>query len=193
MSTKYYNTNAEKYCEQTVELDMSSLYAEFVPRLPTGGAILDAGCGPGRDAKAFADMGFKVTAFDGSQEMVRCARQRTGLPVVLQLFHQVSEIEEYDGIWACASLLHVPFDDLNLVLSTLNRSLKPGGIFYLSFGHGEGTKDGGERQFTNLTEEALEALVSQIDRLVVESSWVTEDLRDGWDKKWLNAILVKAQ
>jgi 2-polyprenyl-3-methyl-5-hydroxy-6-metoxy-1,4-benzoquinol methylase len=75
-----------------------------------GGRILDAGCGPGRDALAFAERGYELIAFDASTAMVRVARERVGSRIVVHLmrFEDLNGQSEFDGIWACASLLHVP-------------------------------------------------------------------------------------
>jgi SAM-dependent methyltransferase len=66
-----YSVNAEAYVARTASLDLGSLHDHFLPRIPVGGTILDAGCGSGRDAAAFAALGYQVHAFDQSPEMVR--------------------------------------------------------------------------------------------------------------------------
>ena len=67
----YYNKNAKTYFEQTVTLDMDEIRETFMDQVLSGGRILDAGCGSGRDAKYFLDNGFSVEAFDASKQMVR--------------------------------------------------------------------------------------------------------------------------
>ena len=106
----YYDLNAERFEADTGELDLSELYARFIKRMEPRGRVLDVGCGVGRDALAFAKRGYSVVAFDGSAEMVRLARERiAGLAEVLQMrFDEMPWREEFDGVWACASLLHVP-------------------------------------------------------------------------------------
>lgn len=79
----YYNQNAEIFFGSTVSVDMSSLHDKFLAQIALGGNLLDAGCGSGRDAKAFLQRGYSVIAFDGSAEMVRLASEHTGLPVQL--------------------------------------------------------------------------------------------------------------
>ena len=75
--------------------------------LEPGAFVLDAGCGSGRDAKWFAQQGGKVAAFNVSPELARLASQYCGFEVAIQRFSDVTETSAYDGIWCCASLLHV--------------------------------------------------------------------------------------
>ena len=69
---------------------------------------MDAGCGSGRDSKVFIDSGSEVIAFDGSAEMAKIASEFLGREVLNILFKDMNFYEEFDGIWACASLLHIP-------------------------------------------------------------------------------------
>ena len=104
MSIGYYDRQSDLFFAGSVWADMSATQARFLARLPTPAEILDGGCGSGRDALAFAEAGHRVTAFDGSVEMVRRAREHTGLPVLHMTFDQVDWIDRFDGIWTCASL-----------------------------------------------------------------------------------------
>mgnify|MGYP000616868000 CR=1 FL=1 len=81
MTINYYQQNADSFVASTVAVDMTSLYAPFIGAIEPNGLILDAGCGSGRDAKAFADMGYRVEAFDASPAMVERAAQHSGLAV----------------------------------------------------------------------------------------------------------------
>ena len=76
---EYYDRNADQFVRDTVGVDVEALYEPFLERVPAGGKILDAGCGSGRDSKAFLDLGFQVVSLDASEEMVRRATQLTGL------------------------------------------------------------------------------------------------------------------
>ena len=127
MTLEFYNQNAESFFNDTIQVDMSELYRPFVQRVKPGGRILDAGCGSGRDAKAFLAMGFQVDAMDASVEMVKLASQFTGLPVKQQTLESITDIERYDGIWACASLLHLPEALLPKVFTQFEAALKPMG------------------------------------------------------------------
>ena len=77
INVRYYDRNTDGFIERTVGVDMSSLYAPFLEYVPKGGAILDAGCGSGRDAKAFLDLGYTVTAFDASKTMADLASSQS--------------------------------------------------------------------------------------------------------------------
>ncbi|MDD5793076.1 MAG: class I SAM-dependent methyltransferase, partial [Erysipelotrichaceae bacterium] len=104
----YYNLNAENFIENTQNVDMHLAQDKFLHLLNEGAAILDFGCGSGRDTKYFLDKGCQVTATDGSAELCRRASSFTGIEVQEMLFQELDEIETYDGIWACSSILHLP-------------------------------------------------------------------------------------
>jgi superfamily II DNA or RNA helicase/SAM-dependent methyltransferase len=185
----YYQANAEKFVADTQGVDMSPLYQRFVELLPRGGHILDAGCGSGRDCKVFATQGYRVTAFDACEALVHHARAYTGLPVALRSFSDVEETLSYDGIWACASLLHLPENTLKDALLRLWRALKPGGCFYLSFKYGIGEREHAGRYFTDATEERLKQWFQPVPDVELSEVWITEDQRPGRSERWLNALL----
>ncbi len=104
-NTTYYRENARSFFDSTTSVDMSVLHDAFLSKLPANAHILDAGCGSGRDAKAFADRGFKVSAFDASPELASLASQHCGFDVSVRTFGDVVELETFDGIWCCAAAL----------------------------------------------------------------------------------------
>lgn len=77
----YYRQGASGFFAATANVDMTALHERFLASLPGGARILDAGCGSGRDAKAFAERGHQVVAFDASPELARLASAHCGLPV----------------------------------------------------------------------------------------------------------------
>lgn len=192
MTLEFYNQNAESFFNDTIQVDMSELYRHFIQLVKPGGRILDAGCGSGRDAKAFLEMGFQVDAMDASVEMVKLATQFTGLPVKQQTLESITDIETYDGIWACASLLHLPEADLPKVFRQFEAALKPMGVWYMSFKYGSGEREKDGRVFTDLNEERLQELLSQCPSLTLVEQWVTVDKRPGRDEKWLNVVVCKS-
>ena len=117
LTIQYYNKHADEFVSRTVDIDMSELYPKFTNLLPSGGCILDAGCGSGRDSRYFLSQGFEVVAIDASEEMVKCASKLMGQSAVQMKFEDVTFSNEFDGIWACASLLHVKKENF---VSTLN-------------------------------------------------------------------------
>lgn len=188
-SIRYYDSHATQFAEGTLGVDMSDLHRRFLTYVPANGLILDAGCGAGRDSKAFLQAGFRVRAFDASAELVRLAQAHSGHPVELRRFEDVEERSCYDGIWACASLLHVPEADLPVILARVWAGLKPGGVFYLSFKHGEGERSAGGRDFTDATEARLREWVSRLPEVEALECWITRDQRPERSEQWLNGLL----
>lgn len=191
MTLQYYQANAQTFFDGTVNVDMSALYETFTRHLAPGARVLDAGCGSGRDAKAFQEMGYQVDAFDASPAMVELAREHTGLPVQLMTFADVDWKEEFDGIWCCASLLHVPAVELPRVMQRLADALKPGGVWYVSFKYGDGEREVDGRRFTNMDEDDLSTLVSSLTAIEVGEVWLTQDKRPDRKEIWVNGILRK--
>ena len=190
---KYYNSYAQKFVENTQSVDLRSSQEYFLRNLLPTTYLLDFGCGSGRDTKYFLSQGYTVDAIDGSEEMCKIAAEYTGIPVKQMLFHQLDEQEKYDGIWACASILHLPLQDLENVLHKMSRALKPSGVIYASFKYGtfEGERNG--RYFTDMTEETFAVLLKRIPTLTLEEQWISSDVRPGrGDEKWLNLILRKS-
>ena len=192
MNSDYYQLHAQRFFSETVDVDMSELYRPFVAHLKPGARILDAGCGSGRDAKAFSEMGYEVEAFDASAELVELARQHTGLPVKQMRFEEVTEVERYDGIWCCASLLHVPLAELPGVMAQLAKALKPGGVWYLSFKYGSGEREKDGRRFTDMDESGFAEVLSELSGIEVMECWQTHDQRPERDDSWINLVLSKA-
>ncbi len=191
MNVEYYNVNAESFFQATVYADMSLWRNKFESYLKANGRILDVGCGSGRDSKAFLEHGFSVEAFDASAEMCTKASKFIGEEVKQMRFDEIAFYKEFDGIWACASLLHVAREELPVILNKLYKSLKDNGKIYVSFKYGEGKKQRGDRIFTDLTEESLKKLLLLSDFEVIESG-ITTDVRPGReDEKWINAIAGK--
>jgi len=191
MTLKYYQDNAQTFFDGTVNVDMSSLYETFTQHLAPGARVLDAGCGSGRDAKAFQEMGYQVEAFDASPAMVELAQEHTGLPVKVMTFADVDWKEKFDGIWCCASLLHVSTLELPGVMRRLADALKPGGVWYVSFKYGEGEREVDGRRFTDMDEVGLGALLGSVGGIEVAEMWVTRDKRPGRDENWMNGVLRK--
>lgn len=187
----YYDTHAELFFSDTQDVDMAALHQRFLAQLPVGAHILDAGCGSGRDSKAFQEQSYRVTAFDASSQLVELARRHTGLPIGHRSFADVNEIAVYDGIWACASLLHLPESELSRSLQRLWQALKPGGVFYLSFKYGAGERQHGGRHFTDANESRLAAWLANVPDMLSSETWISEDQRPDRSERWLNALLFR--
>jgi SAM-dependent methyltransferase len=168
------------------------LYARFLAQLRADSHILDAGCGSGRDARAFLARGYAVTAFDASPTLAALASAHGGLPVQVRRFQEIDWHGEFDGIWACASLLHVPLSELPEVLERLAVALKPGGTLYASFKYGCGEREHSGRHFTDLDESGLAALLAAAPMFTELDTWTTADRRPGRaDERWLNTLLKR--
>lgn len=139
----WYDLNAEAFEMATLELKPSALLQDFARALPRGSRVLDAGCGAGRDSRWLLDEGFSVDAFDVSKEMVTATRANTGgciEPRRLDFRDFRDPAGSWQGIWAMASLLHLPREDVQQVLPRLLESLTEDGILFFSLKHGEGEK-----------------------------------------------------
>ncbi len=128
----------------------------FIGLLPANAKVLDLGCGSARDAKAMLEAGLEVHATDGSRSMAQLAEARLGQQVQVMRFDELRSIEEYDGVWASASLLHIPRPELPATLSLVHRALKIGGLHHASYKAGglEG-RDSVGRYFSYLTAEEM--------------------------------------
>ncbi|MBM7623170.1 class I SAM-dependent methyltransferase [Sporohalobacter salinus] len=189
----YYNKYAEKYYENTVKVDMTFIYQEFLAYVKEGGHILDLGCGSGRDSLYFLNYNYQVTAIDGSKELVRLSSQLLGQEVLHIKFSEVEFTSEFDGIWACASLLHVSKEKIESVLSRLAIALVKNGIMYISFKYGdqEIKRDDG-RLFNYYDGNSFLKLKKKIKRLEIIKRWKTIDARkDKKDEYWFNVLLKK--
>ncbi|MBQ7433076.1 MAG: methyltransferase domain-containing protein [Lachnospiraceae bacterium] len=188
----YYDTHADAFYHSTVQVDFTAMQERFLTKLQKGSDILDFGCGSGRDIRYFLEQGYGVEAVDGSEKMCKLAGAYTGIKVKHQRFQELSEVERYDGIWACASILHLPMEELSMVLGRMAAALKKHGVIYTSFKYGTfaGVRNG--RYFTDMTEASFAELLRDIDGLTVEEQWTTWDVRPGrGEEKWLNLILRK--
>ncbi len=189
MSIQFYNDNAQAFFESTLSVDLSPITQRFIATLPANGHILDAGCGSGRDSRTFLNLGYRVTAFDASAALAELASQHIGQPVAVATFETFESNEKFDGIWACASLLHVPANDLPGVFQKSSTLLKPSGRFYCSFKYGNEDVEIDGRRFTQCDETRMTGFL-QGSRLTVETLWQSADARPGREgEQWLNVIL----
>ena len=189
---EYYNENVSKFVNDTQDVVFCATQDLFLSYLNEGNSILDLGCGSGRDTKYFLSKGYKVDAMDGSMEICKVASDYTGINVKCLLFNELDEIDKYDGIWACASILHLDRDDLIDVFHRIARALKDNGILYTSFKYSEfeGMRNG--RYFTDFTIESFNEFQTNIPEFIIEKKWITSDVRAGReDEKWLNLIMRK--
>ncbi len=199
----YYDKYAEEFCRATKDADMSFCRDRFLHLLERRNYvkksesdkfkmhILDAGCGSGRDAKAFLDAGYRVTALDASRGICKEAKKLIGQEVYCIKFEELQFQQEFDGIWACASLLHVSFAEINGVLKRLWDALKKDGVLYASFKYGEGIRTDNDRLFFNYEETTLNDLMIN-NGFLVEDIFLTQDVRKNREEeRWINVLAKK--
>ena len=185
----YYNEQPDQFIRTTLEADMTEIRSRFTKHLGPNARILDFGCGSGRDTKAFLEAGYIVEAIDGSEELCKKAAAYTGIPVKQMLFSDLNEKDRYDGIWANASLLHLPKPELGDVLQKLEKAMRPQGILFASFKYGtfEGIRTG--RYYTDFTRDTLKAFWEKTTTLKIFDEWITNDTLPGREElQWINIL-----
>lgn len=188
----YYNAHADAFVEATLNVDFRTLQDAFLTHLPKYGAILDVGCGSGRDSLAFLRAGYAVTAIDGSETLCAHASRLLGQDVLCTTFENFQPTRTYNGIWACASLLHLEWAPLIHVMQTLSDCLVSNGCFYASFKYGNKGEFRNGRFFTDMTESRFQELLSHLPNLTLSEHFMTSDARPNReDEKWLNVFLTK--
>ncbi|MEE8589182.1 MAG: class I SAM-dependent methyltransferase [Sulfurimonadaceae bacterium] len=189
---EYYADNAQDFFDNTYNKEMTEIYQKVLPLIPLHGSILDAGCGSGRDSYYFLSNGYKVNAFDASKEMAALATSYIKQEVRCLTFDEIKDIEVYDGIWAAASLLHLPYSKLSATFTQLTKALKDNGVFYASFKYGEQEYNKAGRHFTPLNEEKAQLLFEQLNTLQLIDVWLSDDVRqERKGEKWLNLLAKK--
>lgn len=220
---QYYNENAESFFEGTVKADMEEHYEKFLgylnkkeesknrnrenleivdnsevldrdeSLLENKFKILDLGCGSGRDSKFFIEKGYQVVALDISEELAKKASEYIGQEVLVKDMREMDFEDEFSGIWACASLLHIPYNQMEEVLKKCFVAMKKDGILYTSFKYGEEDYEKNGREFTCFTEDRFKKLLEKTEFRELELS-ISRDVRDGREsEKWLNVILKNSK
>lgn len=190
-SIDYYERYAASYYENTVDLSMEEALQRFLKLLPENADVLDLGCGSGRDSVYMEEAGCCVTLMDGSEQMCRLAEIHTDQEVLHMTFEEMEFEQVFDGIWACASLLHVAGKDMDRIMKKVVNALQPGGILYMSFKYGEEEEIRNHRLFHDYTEETARDMIMRQRGVEILDMWQSDDIR-GNGQRWLN-ILVKKE
>lgn len=188
---QYYDKNADTFVESTLQADMRDIYQRFEELISDRGRILDLGCGSGRDSRYFSQKGYKVLSMDASIEMCNRTRKIAKTPIVHGYAEEMDFDEEFDAIWACASLLHIESSKMQCVMSKIERALKPGGVLYASWKYGDGAKYVDERFYQYETLDSVEKYIANASRMKVYNIWMTEDVRKSSNQKWINLLAKK--
>ena len=189
----FYQQHAASYAQETLTLDMREHYRHFLQHLPASAHILDLGCGSGRDSRYFLDNGYEVTALDGSAELAAQAEVLLGQKVLVKLFQDITFEQAFEGIWACASLLHCPRTQLPSVFNKVEQALRQQGVLYASFKWGEHeSRDERGRFFSNFTVESLREILTMSTSLTVLRCWEeVKPLRNG-EQRWVNLLAQRS-
>ena len=189
MMCNYYENNAERYAAETFSADMSKQYQRFLTLLKNGGKILDVGSGSGRDACYFQKQGYQVTALEPSKNLSREIRKVFSGEIVCLDIQSYQPMERYDGIWACASLIHLQEEEILCFFKKIDMYLNDDGIVYASGKSGISTgevEDG--RFFLEFTEQLVEKILTVNKQLQLELLWYTADVNSRKGFRWLNVI-----
>ena len=188
---EYYEINAKRYAEETFSVDMSEQYKKFLPLLREQARILDLGSGSGRDACYFQKKGYQVTALEPSKNLCREIRKVFSGKIVCSDIQSYQPEQRFDGIWACASLLHLQEKEVLSFFEKINLYLNDNGIIYLSGKNGLPTgevPDG--RYFLEFTEALKEKILVTSERMKLEELWYTEDVSGRKGFRWVNMIFM---
>lgn len=188
---EYYNNNPQKYFDRTIKIDMQPSYIRFLALLSQSAKILDAGCGVGRDSAYFIAQGFEVTALDASEEMVKLAQQHVKTPVIKKDFFAMDFNNEFDGVWTCASLLHISKIDLPNIFQKFIQALKRNGVWFISFKYGdvETIEDG--RLFSRFTIPSFVEFTKQFSQLELLDICRSTSYAQDRENEWLQALVRK--
>lgn len=185
----FYEGRSQEFAAKAATYSLNAQYVMFLERLAPGSQILDAGCGSGRDAAAFMARGFAVKAIDISPAMVNLARS-LGVDASVLAFQDMAFESMFDGIWACASFLHIPKHELPDALSRFLRALRPGGVCFFSLKEGAGE---------SIAEDGRYFVYYQLDEFaqqLVTAGWKVVDARKveaNDPKPWLNYLAIKSE
>ncbi len=185
----YYDENAKEFIKRTIKLDMSYSAEEFLNFVVDKGRILDLGCGAGRDSLYFKLQGYDVYAMDGSKAMVDYVKKNLGERVKWATFEEFETTLSFDGIWACASLLHVSEEDMPKIVRKYRDFLNPEGVFFMSFKKGNERYALNGRSFTCYEEDSLREMIQKAGGLDVLMIKETPSAKlDCEEEYWISAF-----
>ncbi|MDF1846306.1 MAG: class I SAM-dependent methyltransferase [Parvibaculaceae bacterium] len=173
---------------------MSRYLHTFLDQLTVGAHILELGCGAGRDSEAMIAAGFHVDPTDGVPEIAAIAARRLQRDVGVMRFDELSASNEYDAVWANATLHHVPRNQLPSVIQSIFLALKPGGLHFANYKRGSAdSRDAKDRHYSHLTLESLRELYSSAADWEIVSSLKYEGGEgcEGSNSPWVSITVRK--
>ena len=186
---EYYEITAKQYAEATFSADMSEQYQRFLPLLKEGATILDIGSGSGRDACYFQKTGYQVTALEPSTHLCKEIQKVFSGTIIHSDIQHYQPEQQFDGIWACASFLHLQEKEILDFFGKINCFLHDHGIIYLSGKNGISTgKANDGRYFLEFTEQLAENILMTNEQVKLEQLWYTKDVTGRKDFRWMNMI-----
>ncbi len=186
----HYDQNADSFWEGTKDHEVAQNYKEFLAPFPEEKTldILDFGCGPGRDVQSFHSLGHRPVGLDGSAMFCNMARRHTHCEILHQMFLSLRlPHQAFDGVFANASLFHVPSQELPRVLSELHKALRPGGILFSSNPRGEGEGWSGQRYSHYMELEASKAYLEEAGFEVIKHYYRPSG-KPRWEQPWLAIV-----
>ena len=187
---EYYEINAKQYADQTFFADMSGQYKRFLPLLGEQARILDVGSGSGRDACYFQKKGYQVTALEPSKNLCREIQKVFSGEIVCSDIQSYQPEQRFDGIWACASFLHLRLEEVLCFFENIDLYLNDNGVVYLSGKNGIHTGEAEDgRYFLEFTEELVENILVVNERMKLKELWYTEDVRGRQGFRWMNIVV----
>lgn len=186
-----YNRDYKQYYRDTANIDLSAIYKVFRSYIAKGGTILDAGCGVGRDTRYFIQHGYKVVSFDASEKMAQLCSQYPFAYCLHQSFANLESIEEFDAVWACASVLHLSQDELKDALLRFVNALKPKGFLYFSLKAGSQSLVGTNKKYYLYQKEWVDSFVQKELMLEKIEIWQSVGKKISNPEIWDNYLYKK--
>ena len=191
-TTSYYELNAAEYASRTLNADLSKLYEPFLSKIPKHSRILDVGCGAGRDLREFSRRGYRPYGIDSSRALATMAHWNSGAPTEQLRVEDAKFSGDFEGVWACASLLHLPKSRLSQALARLWLAMTSPAVMFVSVqeGRGEITSEDGRFFALYSQDDIIQKLISS--GFEVNEAWVTTDTLPGRSKiRWINVLATK--
>ncbi len=191
-SQKFYSENAETFFEETLGIDLSHSYKNFLSKLENGSFILDLGCGSGRDSNYFRGIGYQVESWEPNEELACLAEAYLEYQVKRASSYELRAIDKYNAIWASASLLHLNYEDFCETLPRIENALQAGGVFYSSYKRGAQDTFVGSRFFLMMTKERLLKSIASMTKLKIQELRIRQDHRpEKLGQSWLECVATK--